>query len=474
MKKLMLCAGALLIGAVAFAQTPRIADNLTNHGNANTSDVQQGTDGYSADYQKARVRQLGGLNSAYIRQAGVALNVDQGNSADIYQVGSGNNGDLDQNGFNNRGLIMQAGDVVNGAVEDSNNAVLTQGGNDNGSIDNIGIIQQGDPTIDDVEFGAEGNNAVLTQDGTSNAGRITQLFDRNDATVSQNGDSNIVDVLQDARNDLSDGMEANVVQDGNSNVGVVDQAPSADVVDDSGRSVATLNQFGNENRALQVQRSTATEGEAGETGVINQGDSDGAVSNGATAIQDQRGKGDYAEINQSGSGVSDDGDYAKQRQKGGYNVAVATQDNSTGVASEGNFSFQDQDGWDNQSYNTQLGLGNKAQTKQVGNNNITNTDQDGDSNFASITQMWSNSVANTNQLGGYNHALVNQMEGQSSIVNQNGWHNKAAVFQSTSAFSLPDNQTELIFGDRYEFDTPEITLDPVPHLTITTSPYDND
>jgi len=64
------------------------------------------------------------------------------------------------------------------------------------------------------------------------------------------------------------------------------------------------------------------------------------------------------------------------------------------------------------------------------------------------------------------------MEGQSSIVSQNGTHNKAAVFQSNQN-NLPDNQTELIFGERYDIEVVAPELTPVPHLTITTSPYDN-
>ena len=469
MKKMILGAAALMIGGVAMAQevTPAVATNQTNYQHANASEVTQGSE-YSADYQKARVRQVGLRNSSVITQDGLATSVELGNSADVYQLGADAQAEIAQNGFNNRGAIAQIGG--GDPSIDGNKAVLLQGNDDAASSNNIGIIAQGAPGVDDVDFGAEANEAILTQNGTENKASITQLFDRNDAAVNQVGTNNLSTVLQVASEDLSAGMEAVVSQDGADNISVVDQAPDESIAgSDSGRSYAETNQYGDANQALQIQRSTALEGEDGETAIINQG-VDGVTSVNAIAIQDQRGAGNNALINQSGTNPTDDGDYAKQRQLGGNNYAEANQDNSTGTASTGNFSFQDQDGWDNVSVNTQLGLANKAQSKQIGNNNTATTTQEGDTNFAHITQMWSNSVATTNQVGGFNHALVNQMEGQSSLINQDGWHNKAAVFQSNGA-DLPANQTELIFGERYEF-TPDVpTLEPVPHLTVTTSPY---
>ena len=473
----MLSAAALMIGSIAMAQvaTPQVAQNQTDFdGHSNAAEVVQGSE-YAADYQKARVRQVGKRNSAVIGQEGNALTVDEGNSADIYQLGSDAQAEIAQAGKANLASIAQVGGATGSDDFEGNKAVIAQGQNDAASNGNIGVITQGQAGVDDVFFGAEENEATLTQDGSFNAASITQLFDRNDATVTQNGTSNIATVLQNAADDLSDGMEAVVSQTGDENVSVVDQAPNESIAgSDSGRSSATTTQVGDFNRALQIQRSTALEGDLGETAVINQGVN--AASTRAEAIQDQSGAGNYAEINQDGGDVpaADPGDYAKQRQTGWNNTALASQDtNGADSYSEANFSFQDQAGENNLSDHSQSGGENWAQSKQMGNNNVVDTDQDGNFNRAHVTQMWSNSVATTSQVGEANFAFVNQMEGQSSYISQNGTHNKAAVFQANPGSYLPDNQTELIFGERYEIEVTPPTLEPVPHLTYSTSPYDN-
>ncbi len=473
MKKMMLSAAALLIGSIAMAQVadPATATNLSPSDNANAAEVTQGADGYDADYQKARVRQIGLRNSAVIGQDGTASSVEDGNSADVYQFGRENSAEIGQDGFNNRAAIAQVG--TDNQFETGSSAIIEQGLLDDTSRDNVGVVNQ--LPGDGDNLGAQGNQAALTQNGDRNAAEINQSFDRNEAAVTQDGDDNIVNVDQVSNANLSDGMSATVSQTGNENISVVDQAPNESITGntDSGRSVATTSQVGDGNQALQVQRSTALEGSVGETATINQG-LDGGVT-GAIAIQDQRGESNNATINQDDDGgyVAEEGDYAKQRQVDSYNVATATQSRDGAAAdAAGNFSFQDQKGYSNVSTHTQTGGGNFAQGVQDGINNNLTTNQTGNDNRAHVTQIWANSVANTDQVGTANFAFVNQMEGESSAITQHGSHNKAAVFQTRTGY-LPENQTDLIFGERYEFTPNTPTLDPVPHLTTSTSPYDN-
>ncbi len=471
MKKMMLSAAALLIGSIAVAQVadPGTATNLSTSGNANAAEVTQGTESYDADYQKARVRQIGLNNSAVIGQNGSAGAVEDGNSADILQIGEDAQAEIAQNGLANLAFVGQDG---GGDGLGSNQALINQGQTDAASSGNIGVITQGESGVDDEFFGAEANEAALTQDGTGNAAGITQLFDFNDATVTQTGVNNASTVRQESLDLSTDGLEATVSQTGDLNIAVVDQAHDEGLAN-GGRSTATTTQIGDANQALQIQRSTAAQGETGETAVINQGVN--YASNLAEAIQDQRGAGNYAEINQDGSAdgpnAGDPGDYAKQRQVGYNNNALANQDTTNGVG-DANFSFQDQAGNDNGSNHDQSGGANYAQSAQYGNNNLVNTDQLGQGNRAHVTQIWSNSVANTSQEGAANFALVHQNEGNSSAVTQHGAHNKAAVFQTRTGY-LPENQTDLTFGERYDITITPPTLEPVPHLTTSTSPYDN-
>ena len=143
MKKMFLSAAALMIGAIAIAQvaSPEQATVLTgleNHSNA--AEVTQGTADYAADYQKARVRQVGLRNSAFVTQAGNALTVDEGNSADILQGGTDNAGEIAQAGKANLASIEQ---IANGIDGEGNAAVIAQGQNDAASSGNVGSIVQG-------------------------------------------------------------------------------------------------------------------------------------------------------------------------------------------------------------------------------------------------------------------------------------------------------------------------------------------
>ncbi len=478
MKKMILCAAALMIGGVAMAQSTdgiQTAANNSTNPTANAAEVTQGTDG-DADYQKVRVVQIGATNSVVTNQDGTPVSPMNGggtllaNSADVLQVGNDNAAEVDQNGIGNLGSISQAG--LNGAafpdgdglVIEGNAAILNQ--NNDGTLGdegNTGILVQGVSGVDDVAFGAEANEAVLTQDGSANKGRIVQLYDRNDAVVSQTGSGNISDVAQDSQADLSDGQEAAVTQSGADNVSVVDQAPNASIAgSDSGRSIATTNQTGNSNRAKQEQRSTAVQGQTGETATINQN------ADYAQAIQVQSGNSSVATINQSGKGTADAADYAKQRQTGGNHTATATQTRTDGHGSVGNFSFQDQSGWDNIATNVQDGFDNKAQSKQVGNNNKVDITQTGDNNAALTIQMGNESFASTTQSGGGNMAYAVQQNGQSANISQAGWGNEAAVFQSNADIQ---SGTMMTFGTRYQFDTPSIGLDMIPNLEMESAPY---
>jgi hypothetical protein len=421
MKRVILCASALLAGSLAFAQTPKsvtpksqqaVAPVAAVGGNLSTIDqVGIGSDGIAV--------QEGTSNTSYINQTGV--NAMNRNLAIVEQSGNvGDNGappalsglqnyaDLTQNGEGNRMGALQLGD---------NNVAW---GNQAG-VGNVGVIQQG-------ALGArqaQNNYADIVQDGTGNDAEIQQRYDNNTATSNQ---------LSDA------GATAG-------NRSYQEQVSATNL---SNGHTAISTQHGGDNEVRQFQ--TGPDSAIGNYAEANQGDVDGAdIATGAFAQQVQSGSGQQAYINQMLSG-----DTAYQEQAGADNVAIADQNVGGSPNGGDNFSSQLQDGTgneadanqngnNNESFQEQFGAGNSAltvqrfgqsdgnyaQSIQNGTDNDSEIRQKSNGNFAQVDQFGSNhmSVVNQNQMGtmlsdgttnGSNTALVVQRDANGLPPNVNG------------------------------------------------------
>ena len=438
MKKLMLSAAALMCATVMFAQNDPITDTS---GDTSPDYVGSGVAPSTATANTGLSVQNGNANMVQVRQAGTSQDVYShqddgsglgGNLATIMQTGAvssasgvANKANLMQSGTNNQSRTKQEGD--------ENISITRQGRNgDDGSTGNRAAIRQG--TGQNAEF----NYAAIDQDGDNNQARTQQTYDNSDAWTQQMGDLNKSQIVQNAGPNGTDGHSAMVEQLGDRNESTVSQSGLG------GRNISTLNQFGDDNKAVQAQTTDALAGSDGNragmtqglpvsysltplllpahtaAGVLDPGNNpifgSTAESYGAIGFQTQSGHENAADILQYGGAVGDS-NYGEQEQAGDNNDAALLQGH-IGAGGE-NYAKQKQVGSSNYAGLVTSGSGFKALQTQYGNDNEALSSQRGEGHKLNVHQRGDTNWATTAQAGLNNVALVVQYDGQSYSVEQN-------------------------------------------------------
>ena len=457
MKKVVLCAAVMMVGAISFAQTSQTT--TTGHTAATSQDpvgangdapdtANTGSSRQEGDNQRVQARQQGENNSIETIQsngAGVG-----GNQSTALQLSS-----LD--GFTSRRNVIYTEQVGTGnqafalQVGDDNDAVIEQGLNDDTSSGNSAYIRQVDPS----EVEEDRNNfAGIQQDGVDNSAFTDQNVSYNDANTIQYGERNISEIFQDSESQPSDGAngeghDALVEQLGDDNQSSASQIGF-------NRNLLRSTQIGNSNSSEQSQNSFQEPG-VGNTAVVNQGGAIGgffapeesdlndldtdidfsAVSGDSfdgVAFQDQSGSGNDATINQFGLGND-----SRQTQSGSENTALTIQTSEGG----GNISAQSQVGWSNNAELGQAGAGNLNYQVQHGDSNNSLVSQNGTDNVNNTFQYGNYNDARVAQQGVHNAALIVQTGGQSYSVQQNlysaGGNNQVDAQQTTAYGTFGDS-----------------------------------
>jgi hypothetical protein len=433
MKKVILSAAALLIGAVSFAQvagapTSQVVSALP--GAAATANAGESIQNGNAN--KVQVRQAGTNQSVYTYQDDGALG--GGNLARVFQTGDVS----DPSGVENAAEVLQSGDTNQSTTiqqGDYNNAYTAQGQNDGGnSVDNKARIQQGNNEQ------AESNYAAVEQDGARNEASTLQRWDNNDAWTVQSGDDNKSMVDQAAAPDGSDGHEAYTNQDGNRNGSTILQSGAG------ARNVATTEQLGDDNDAKQVQSTNATAGMTGNRAGIAQGAGldlsntplvtslFGELTNadpealpvygtpfpgaGASAFQTQNGKENEADVFQFGGTVGAS-NYSEQDQAFGWGNDAAVIQGHYYTGETSNYAKQYQGGDNNIAGLGQSGSGMKGVQTQIGHRNEALSNQRGAGHLLNVHQRGNDNRGITGQGGESNSTLLVQRDGQSYTAAQN-------------------------------------------------------
>ncbi|MBQ0768984.1 MAG: curlin [Bizionia sp.] len=451
MKKLFLCASALLFTGAMMAQTLTLPSqsSLTDVKGDNSLDANEvshlgtnpavfgGNTGeaiQNGNSNKVQVRQAGTNNSSYSEQSDGLGTGD--NRAKIWQTGAAyfdsgfrNVADVRQKGTGNQGYAKQEGDT--------NEAVIRQGMKEatlGVSTGNRALINHG------VAENGETNYAMTEQDGTTNTSRTIQLFDNSEARTVQEGTDNMADIRQKADPNQSNGHSALLEQYGERNASRIRQEGSA-------RNTAHSVQIGDDNKVNQNQKSDAISG-VGNSAIADQGyggiplsvdigsiwgdlNAVDNVSNGAfngasdngKVLQNQDGDGNEAYAGQYGDG-SAVGNIAEQNQVGNDNNALSVQ-NAYGNSNGGdNYGRQDQLGDRNNAGIAQNGTDHKAYQRQLGNDNDIYSTQRGSQNKVSTYQGGNGNIGETGQRGQNNTILLVQKQeagfgGHSFKVSQN-------------------------------------------------------
>tara|TARA_R110002072_G_scaffold124085_3_gene259563 strand:+ start:11725 stop:13188 length:1464 start_codon:yes stop_codon:yes gene_type:complete len=427
MKKVILCAAALMFGTMAFAQvsgapTASAVPALPGAASgANTGEsIQNGND------NKVRVRQAGTSQSVYTNQNDGSGS--GGNLARVMQTGLVN----PTSGIENLAEVLQSGSANQSTTVqegDYNNAVTRQGQNDDSSADNRAKIRQG------TGQQAENNFAAIEQDGNSNLAQTQQTYDNSEAWTVQDGDGNKSMIVQNAGPNGTDGHLAQNEQVGNNNESSIDQSGAG------ARNTARTFQEGDDNKAKQLQTTDAVAGGTGNTAIIAQGNvftgftfastyfdlqnvddidsgSQSLGSIGGIAFQTQSGHENNADIRQFGVD-SPEGNYAEQNQSGSGNEAFTVQNLYGNPAGAANYARQDQSGTNSQAGISQRGFNHKAYQRQSGDDNSALTTQQGDSNLVNTYQDGDGNRGTTAQRGQDNGILLVQRGGHSYSVTQN-------------------------------------------------------
>jgi len=492
MKKMILCAAALLFGTMAFAQVSGAPDaqvvtplaGTAGHMNAGES-VQYGDD------NAVRVRQAGTENSVYTEQDNGSGG--GGNLARIMQTGDvqagisayQNAAEVLQSGDDNQSTTIQEGDL--------NNAYTGQGQNDDSSARNKARIQQG------IGQQAESNYAAIEQDGDDNQASTLQIFDNSDAWTDQDGDGNGSMIVQNAGPNGSSGHLAQNKQNGDNNESSIDQSGAG------GTNSAYAFQYGDDNQAKQLQTTTAVAGMTGNTGLIVQG-YDGAAlpaaplaianaifsdinssvddtfinggttgsgtgqSFGGIAFQIQNGKENTATAFQYGSDASGS-NYSKQTQAWGWgNEALVIQNRGGGPGGGDNEAEQYQAGDNNTVGVAQNGEGHKSYQTQIGHRNSSLAAQQDAGNLLNTHQRGNDNYATSAQRGIANATLIVQYGGNSYVAQQNldglgGGGNQIDVLQLGPDGDFYNDAIECDFNDQMDpwmdYTVPGFDLDPI-------------
>ena len=258
--------------------------------------------------------------------------------------------------------------------------------------------------------------------GQSNETDITQLTDKNDATVQQDGEENVADILQKGANkntatirQSSDPSADGVIESTIRQVGFNNFAMTNASRKNDRSSTTSQKQFGNRNRAfINQDEGTSPDGNEGITLTQYQ---DGnrnlaRMSGGDSYNAEQRQIGHRNVATTSGNGKNAD---VFQRQVGDDNVA----------RQEGNMSFAGSD-------QIQLGDDNRSLLYGIGHEPNSNesylTRQDGSDNLARLDANGNGGVLEVRQTGPENVAQVDWSTGYNdTFVKQNGFDNTAVV-----------------------------------------------
>ena len=495
MKKLMLSAAALMCATVMFAQNDPITDTS---GDTSPDYVPSGIAPSTAGANTGLSVQNGNANMVQVRQAGTSQDVYShqddgsglgGNLATIMQTGAvssasgvANKANLMQSGTNNQSRTKQEGD--------ENISITRQGRNgDDGSEGNKAAIRQG--TGQQAEY----NYAAIDQDGDNNQARTQQTYDNSDAWTRQVGDDNKSQIVQNAGPNGTDGHSALVEQEGDRNESSVAQSGLG------GRNLSTLDQVGDDNKAIQSQTTDALAGSAGNRAGMKQGfgtpfnwtnaplassalfaagglDPENVPvitstfeSYGAIGFQTQSGHENAADMGQFGGSVGDS-NYGEQEQSGDNNEAGMVQGH-IGAGGE-NYAKQSQVGSSNSAGLSQSGSGMKALQTQYGNDNMALSSQRGESHKLNVHQRGDENWATTAPGGLGNVALVVQRDGQSYAVEQNldlgrfdlsAGGNQADILQLGPDGSFGEDAINCYFDDQLVPPTipeiPELVIDPI-------------
>ncbi|MAB57738.1 MAG: hypothetical protein CL524_09370 [Aequorivita sp.] len=481
MKKVIFCAVALMIGAVALGQTdpyapyaPSLAQGLVPGPAPAWANMSYSSQ--NGNNNKVSVFQIGTKQGAYtIQDDGSGMGGNQGRIIQTGNVGpnSGmaNMAELHQKGTTNQSTQYQYGD--------RNEALVNQGmgahAGDDGSANNKALIQHGATNAQQ----GERNMAQVDQDGVGNQARTQQRVDRNEALTDQYGDNNYADIFQNAAPDGGKGHEAEIDQDGDNNDAWINQKKGT-----GGWNSATAIQVGGGNFSYQEQESDAANGESNDA-LATQGDiyignpmaaalyttldgiddiTNGAYNPGsdnAKAFQFQLGDDNIVVSGQFG-----DGNYSEQHQTGDDNDALIVQNAYGNPAGGTNYAKQSQIGDGNVAGIVQNGMNNRALQAQTGSDNIALSTQRGRDNDTYIHQAGNSSFASTAQRGQCNDILVVQFDGQWAKVEQNlsgglpGGNNTATIYQAN-----PNSNTSDV-GCRFDEQLPTINQNDIPIFNI--------
>ncbi len=460
MKKVILSALALVIGAVAFAQDnkssyppsdPSPGANPTAQEGHSTvlleiptpevnkstnTDANTGTTIQDGDGQRAQVRQQGIINSALTIQSngdgtgGNEVLVTQTSRATGNPASTASNIVFtEQIGTENISVSTQEGF--------GNVAVTGQGLADDGEVskNNVAYISQVDPS--DAEGNAD-NFAEIQQDGEGNSAITSQNVNLNSARTIQDGNDNVAVITQESEEVPSDianglGQDALVDQIGDDNQATIGQAGLA-------RNEASTIQIGSGNTSSQVQLGNDTSAEGGNTATVAQGyqggregneksvfvldDIDGDLGVEVSAFEGDS-EGSIVSQSQVGGAGNDtfasqfgNNNSASQVQFGNDNEAFTTQLGGDGSDAAFNVVAQLQQGDRNSVALGQAGTGNLAVQSQIGDDNTTTALQTGTDNVLNSYQVGNNNAFHAVQDGVHNAAFVLQDGGNSYTLQQ--------------------------------------------------------
>ncbi|RMB64007.1 hypothetical protein EAX61_01090 [Dokdonia sinensis] len=467
MKKMILCAGALMIGAVAMAQ---VGGSAFDGSTAQTASQEAALPGAPMSANRGTTNQVGTSHKVLVQQAGTAQSVLTNQSGDKNQAF------VVQTGLVGPGSGVENLAQVNQAGEKNQTTAFQQGDNNNVHVDQMGDENRS-YSIQGVADQAEDNFLAVDQDGEKNKSVVQQTYDNNDAFIRQDGEDNRSDLNQNGGPNQTNGHWARVEQYKDGNQSKINQGGAG------ARNFAVTAQDGENNKSQQIQNATDGIGGDGNLAGIYQGATetvgytlgaafgnftdlqtlDPTITNGgfsglsekAVALQEQDGAGNVAAISQYGAtNAAGAGNFAEQFQEGDDNQAFMLQ-NAFGTTTNagGNSGDQAQYGDRNQAAGFQNGRNHSALVRQgdamnAGNDNIALTAQRGENNGVDIQQNGDSNVAHTVQHGKNNKILMTQSDGQSYSVNQNvgqfgaNGGNQASIEQTgpggTSVFgSLP-------------------------------------
>jgi hypothetical protein len=212
MKKVILCAAAMLFATMGFSQN----ESFIDQGKANTADVNQTStiDLYnlSDDYQRgendADIDQIG-ENSSIVEQRG-------DNYAKVFQMGFSNSelqqSEVYQQGKNNVGIVTQWGDGNESYIDQDNHG----GGHTPGAKKgNMALVWQwGYNNDSDIDQDNDANFASTTQWGNWNDSFTEQISDGpadgeylQVSLVEQFGEANLSDVYQEGSDNFSNVLQ---------------------------------------------------------------------------------------------------------------------------------------------------------------------------------------------------------------------------------------------------------------------------